>query len=87
VIEVHVRFCLRVARLSCNGRGLKRISDPYYRIEAGKGSRFTFERCVASAHGKVKAMRDDTKETIVQILTVAAVVLASLLTKRDIRLP
>ena len=32
-------------------------------------------------------MRDDTKETIVQILTVAAVVLASLLTKRDIRLP
>lgn len=32
-------------------------------------------------------MRNDTKETIVQLLTLAAVVLAGLLTKRDMRLP
>lgn len=32
-------------------------------------------------------MRDDTKETIIQLLTLAAVVLASVLTKRDPRLP
>lgn len=32
-------------------------------------------------------MRDDTKETIVQLVTLATIVLVSLLTKRDIRLP
>jgi hypothetical protein len=48
---------------------------------------FAAERYASSAHGKVKAMRDDTKETIVQLLTLATVVLVSLLTKRDIRLP
>ncbi len=32
-------------------------------------------------------MRDDTKETIVQLVTLAAVILVSLLTKRDIRFP
>jgi hypothetical protein len=32
-------------------------------------------------------MRDGTKETIVQLLTLAVVVLAGLLTKRDMRLP
>lgn len=32
-------------------------------------------------------MRNDTKETIVQLLTLAVVVLASLLTKRGPRLP
>jgi|LNAP01.1.fsa_nt_gb hypothetical protein len=32
-------------------------------------------------------MRDDTKETIVQLVTLAAVILVGLLTKRDIRLP
>ena len=49
--------------------------------------RFASERYVPSAHGKVRAMRNDTKETIVQLLTLAAVVLAGLLTKRDMRLP
>ncbi len=32
-------------------------------------------------------MRDDTKETIVQLVMLAAVILVSLLTKRDIRTP
>lgn len=32
-------------------------------------------------------MRDDTKETIVHLLTLAAAVLVSLLTKRDKRFP
>jgi hypothetical protein len=32
-------------------------------------------------------MRDDTKETIVQLVTLAAVILLSLLTKRDFRIP
>jgi len=32
-------------------------------------------------------MRDDTKEAIVQLVTLAAVILVSLLKKRDIRIP
>ncbi|ALJ27398.1 hypothetical protein AOT14_09820 [Stenotrophomonas acidaminiphila] len=32
-------------------------------------------------------MHDDTKETIVQLVTLAAVVVVSLLTRRDMRIP
>jgi|GEM_PF-2873704 hypothetical protein len=32
-------------------------------------------------------MHDDTKETIIQLVTLAAVVVVSLLTRRDMRIP
>lgn len=32
-------------------------------------------------------MQDDTKETIIQLVTMAAVVVLSLLTRRDMRIP